>query len=32
MQEIGGRLAIGGAALSVIVVLILLLMVWKPGS
>lgn len=32
IQEVGGRLRIGGAALSVIVVVILFLMVWKPGS
>jgi uncharacterized membrane protein len=32
IQEIGQRLRIGGAALSIIVVLILFLMVWKPGA
>jgi hypothetical protein len=31
IQEIGKRLDTGGPALSIIVVLILFLMVWKPG-
>jgi uncharacterized membrane protein len=31
IQEIGKRLGIGGPALSIIVVLILFLMIWKPG-
>ena len=31
MQEIGQRLGIGGATLDIIVVVILFLMIWKPG-
>ena len=32
IEELGERLRLGGATLSIIVVLILFLMVWKPGA